>query len=153
MKERKHRYEDAKHATSAAIESGILAGGGAALLRAGTKLKSNGLGFEGDKLTGLEILVKALEQPVRVIAENSGLDGAVVARRILRDKKNSLGFNALTEDYGDMFEMGIVDPTKVTVTALENAVSVASTLMMTECLIVEAPAEEDEAAMEGGHDH
>jgi chaperonin GroEL len=154
VKERKHRYEDAKHATTAAIESGILAGGGAALLRAGAKLKKDGLGFEGDKLTGLEILIKALEQPVRVIAENSGLDGAVVARRILRDKKASYGFNALTEEYGDMFDMGIVDPTKVTLTALENAVSVASTLMMTECLIVEAPAEDDDAAaMEGGHDH
>jgi len=153
VKERKHRYEDAKHATTAAIESGILAGGGAALLRAGAKLEKDGLGFQGDKLTGLEILIKALSQPVRVIANNAGVDGAVVARRILRDKKASFGYNALTETYGDMFEMGIVDPTKVTLTALENAVSVASTLMTTECLIVEAPTDEDAAAMEGGHDH
>jgi len=124
------------------------------LLRAGAKLQKDGLGFSGDKLTGLEILITALQQPVRTIADNAGLDGAVVARRILRDQKATFGFNALTEKYGDMFEMGIVDPTKVTVTALENAISVATTLMTTECLVVEAPTEEDEAAaMEGGHDH
>jgi len=153
VKERKHRYEDAKHATTAAIESGILAGGGAALLRAGAKLEKDGLGFTGDKLTGLQILIKALQMPARTIADNAGLDGAVVALRILRDKKSSFGFNALTEEYGDMFAMGIVDPTKVTLTALENAVSVAATLMTTECLIVEASNDDDAAAMEGGHDH
>ncbi len=153
VKERKHRYEDAKHATTAAIESGILAGGGSALLRAGAKLEKDGLGFTGDKLTGLQILIKALQMPARTIADNAGLDGAVVALRILRDKRSSFGFNALTEEYGDMFEMGIVDPTKVTLTALENAVSVAATLMTTECLIVEAENDDDAAAMEGGHDH
>jgi chaperonin GroEL len=153
VKERKHRYEDAKHATTAAIESGILAGGGSALLRAGAKLEKDGLGFTGDKLTGLQILIKALQMPARTIADNAGLDGAVVALRILRDKRSSFGFNALTEEYGDMFEMGIVDPTKVTLTALENAVSVAATLMTTECLIVEASNDDDAAAMEGGHDH
>ena len=153
VKERKHRYEDAKHATTAAIESGILAGGGSALLRAGAKLEKDGLGFTGDKLTGLQILIKALQMPARTIADNAGLDGAVVALRILRDKRSSFGFNALTEEYGDMFEMGIVDPTKVTLTALENAVSVAATLMTTECLIVEADNDDDAAAMEGGHDH
>ena len=153
VKERKHRYEDAKHATTAAIESGILAGGGSALLRAGAKLEKDGLGFTGDKLTGLQILIKALQMPARTIADNAGLDGAVVALRILRDKKSSFGFNALTEEYGDMFAMGIVDPTKVTLTALENAVSVAATLMTTECLIVEAENDDDAAAMEGGHDH
>lgn len=153
VKERKHRYEDAKHATMAAIESGILAGGGTALLRAAAKMKADGLGLEGDAQTGLEILARALEAPLRTIAENAGLDGAVVSRRVLREKKASYGFNAMTEEYGDLMSMGIVDPTKVTRTALENAVSVAATLMTTECLIVEAPSEEEEAAAEGGHAH
>ena len=155
VKERKHRYEDAKHATTAAIESGILAGGGTALLRAAAGLKKAKLELEGEEVVGVELLAKALEMPVRTIAENAGLDGAVVARQVLREKAAGYGFNALTEKYGDMFEMGIVDPAKVTLTALENAVSVAGTLMTTECLIVEAPSEEDEAAagMEGGHAH
>ena len=155
VKERKHRYEDAKHATMAAIESGILAGGGVALLRAAAGLKKAKLNLEGEEITGMELLAAALEQPVRTIADNAGLDGAVIARQILREKSAGYGFNALTEEYGDMFAMGIVDPTKVTITALENAVSVASTLMTTECLIVEAKTEDNDAAaaMEGGHDH
>lgn len=155
VKERKHRYEDAKHATMAAIESGILAGGGVALLRAAAGLKKAKLNLEGEEITGLELLAAALEQPVRTIADNAGLDGAVIARQILREKSAGYGFNALTEEYGDMFAMGIVDPTKVTITALENAVSVASTLMTTECLIVEAKTEDNDAAaaMEGGHAH
>jgi len=155
VKERKHRYEDAKHATMAAIESGILAGGGVALLRAAGSLKKAKLNLEGEEVTGVELLASSLEQPVRTIAENAGLDGAVIARQILREKAAGYGFNALTEQYGDMFAMGIVDPAKVTVTALENAVSVASTLIMTECLIVEADTEDNDAAaaMEGGHAH
>ena len=155
VKERKHRYEDAKHATMAAIESGILAGGGVALLRAAAGLKKAKLNLEGEEITGMELLAAALEQPVRTIADNAGLDGAVIARQILREKSAGYGFNALTEEYGDMFAMGIVDPTKVTITALENAVSVASTLMTTECLIVEAKTEDNDAAaaMEGGHAH
>ena len=155
VKERKHRYEDAKHATMAAIESGILAGGGVALLRAAATLKKAKLNLVGEEITGVELLASALEQPVRTIASNAGLDGAVIARQILREKDAGYGFNALTEEYGDMFAMGIVDPTKVTLTALENAVSVASTLMTTECLIVEASTEDNDAAaaMEGGHAH
>ncbi|MDA0666354.1 MAG: chaperonin GroEL [Planctomycetota bacterium] len=155
VKERKHRYEDAKHATMAAIESGILAGGGVALLRAAATLKKAKLNLVGEEITGVEILASALEQPVRTIASNAGLDGAVIARQILREKDAGYGFNALTEVYGDMFAMGIVDPTKVTLTALENAVSVAATLMTTECLIVEAKTKDNDeaAAMEGGHAH
>ncbi|MHC4824245.1 MAG: chaperonin GroEL [Planctomycetota bacterium] len=155
VKERKHRYEDAKHATMAAIEGGILAGGGVALLRASASLKKAKLNVDEAEQVGVDLLAKALQQPVRCIAENAGLDGAVVARNVLLEKSAGYGFNALTEEYGDMFEMGIVDPTKVTLTALENAVSVAGTLMTTECLIVEAPSEDDEAAagMEGGHAH
>lgn len=155
VKERKHRYEDAKHATMAAIESGILAGGGVALLRAAVSLKKAKLNLEGEEITGVELLASSLEQPVRCIAENAGLDGAVIARQILRENSAGYGFNALTEEYGDMFAMGIVDPTKVTLTALENAVSVASTLIMTECLIVEADTKDNDAAaaMEGGHAH
>ena len=153
VKERKHRYEDAKHATMAAIESGILAGGGVALLRAAASLKMAKLDVVGEEQVGVDLLAKALEQPLRCIAENAGLDGAVVARNVLLEKSPGYGFNALTEEYGDMFAMGIVDPTKVTLTALENAVSVAGTLMMTECLIVEAPSKDDDAVMESGHAH
>lgn len=143
VKERKHRYEDAKHATAAALAEGILAGGGVALLRAGAALKPSKLGLDGDAATGIEILSRALAQPLRTIASNAGLDGAVVANQVLKQKAAGYGFNALSEEYGDMFEMGIVDPTKVTRTALENAISVATTLMTTDCLIVEAPEDQD----------
>ncbi len=154
VKERKHRYEDAKHATMAAIDSGILAGGGVALLRTADALRKAKLAVNGDEQVGLDILANALEQPLRVIAENAGQDGAVVARNVLRESKAGYGYNALTNEYGGLFNMGIVDPAKVTLTALENAVSVASTLMTTECLIVDAPKDESEdAAMEGGHAH
>ncbi|MFK5956776.1 MAG: chaperonin GroEL [Planctomycetota bacterium] len=155
VKERKHRYEDAKHATMAAIESGILAGGGVPLLRASASLKKAKLNLEGEESVGVELLAAALEQPVRIIAENAGKDGAVIARQILREKDAGYGYNALTCEYGDLFAMGIVDPAKVTLTALENAVSVAATLMTTECLIVEATTEDNDAAaaMEGGHAH
>ena len=149
VKERKHRYEDAKHATAAALAEGILPGGGVALLRAGAALKADKLGLEGDAATGMELLARALEMPVKTIASNAGLDGAVVASRVLKEKAAGYGFNALTESYGDMFEMGVVDPTKVTRTALENAVSVAATLMTTDCLIVEASADnEDEGELD-----
>ena len=154
VKERKHRYEDARHATMAAIESGVLAGGGVAFLRAAEALKRSRLEVQGEEQIGVDLLAKALQQPLRFIAENAGMDGAVVARNVLREKQAGYGFNALTGEYGDLFAMGIVDPAKVALTALENAVSVAATLMTTECLIVEAPKDDsDNSAMEGGHDH
>lgn len=150
VKERKARFEDAKHATQAAIEAGVLPGGGVALLRAAEDL-SDVPGVEG---IGRDILVRALHQPIRTIAENAGQDGSVVVRRVLKEKAFTFGFNALSGEYGDMYAMGILDPAKVTRTALENAVAVASTLMTTDCLIVEAKSKEDATAnsgMEGGY--
>ena len=152
VKERKARFEDAKHATQAAIEAGVLPGGGVALLRAAEALKCEDV--PGEEGVGRNILIRALGQPIRTIAENAGEDGSVVTRRVLKENEFPYGFNALSGEYGDMYAMGILDPVKVTRTALENAVSVASTLMTTDCLIVEAKSDEDETAqagMEGGY--
>ncbi|MCI0343411.1 MAG: chaperonin GroEL [Planctomycetales bacterium] len=145
LKERKARVEDAVHATRAAVEEGILPGGGVALLRARKVLDD--LKLEGDERFAADILRRALESPTRTIAQNAGLDGAVVARRIQLEKKDSYGYDALRDRYGDLFEFGIVDPTKVTRTALENAVSVAGLLLTTDVLVSEIPKEEDD---EGG---
>ncbi len=149
VKERKARIEDSKAATMAALEEGILPGGGTALLKIGDKLK---LDLPEAQSTGANILLRALREPVRVIAENAGMDGSVIARRVLKTRKFAEGYNALDDTYGDLIEMGVVDPTKVTRTALENAVSVAATLMTTDCLVVDAPSDEDDvpAGMESG---
>ena len=141
VKERKHRFEDAKHATTAAIEEGILPGGGIALLRAADAAAKK-VKLEGDEATGAEILYKALAAPIRTIAENAGEDGSVVARRVRKEKGFGFGFDALRNDYGDMFDLGVIDPVKVTRTALENAIAVASTLMSTDCLVVEAETDD-----------
>lgn len=141
VKERKHRYEDAKHATMAAIAEGILPGGGTALLRASDAAAKKSK-LEGDEATGADILFRALSQPIRTIAENAGLDGSVVVRNVRASKAFAHGFDALREQYGDMFDAGVVDPLKVTRTALENAISVAATLMTTDCLIVEAESKD-----------
>ena len=150
-KERKLRYDDAKAAVAAAKEEGVLPGGGVALLRIARELEG-ALKLEGDEAMGLKLLCRALESPLRTIAENAGVDGSIVDRNVLAEKKASYGWNALTGAYGDLYSMGIVDPAKVTRTALENAVSVAATLMTTDCLIVEAPKKED-AAPDAGADH
>jgi chaperonin GroEL len=152
-KERKMRYDDAKAAVAAAKEKGVLPGGGVALLRAARELPA-ALALEGDEKTGLEILCRALEAPARMIAENAGTDGSLVVRRILAEKKFSFGWNALTDQYGDLYALGIVDPAKVAQTALANAVSVAATLMTTDCLIVEAPKKKgaQNAAPDAGND-
>ncbi|RMH01611.1 MAG: chaperonin GroEL [Planctomycetota bacterium] len=148
VKEKKARFEDARNATQAAIEEGILPGGGVALLRAGQALACDG---EDDEALGRRILARALARPLRTIAANAGLDGAVVARNVLREKKFAYGFNALNEKYGDLLEMGVIDPVKVTRTALENAVSVACTLISTDCLVTELP-KEDEGDDQGDYD-
>ncbi len=151
-KERKMRYDDAKHAVTAAREKGVLPGGGVALLRIARELHA-ALKLEGDEKTGLDLLCRALESPARTIAENAGMDGSLVVRRILAEKKFSFGWNGLTGEYGDLYAMGIVDPAKVTATALENAVSVAGTLMTTDCLIVEAPKKKGkDAAQDASQD-
>jgi chaperonin GroEL len=144
MKEKKARVEDALHATRAAYEEGIVPGGGTALLRAQSAL--DGVKLEGeDRQAGIDVLRRALELPCRSIAENAGLDGSVVVRKVKKEK-GAFGYDAEKGVYGDMIEAGIVDPTKVTRSALENAVSVAGMLLTTECLIATAPEPKDEDA-------
>jgi chaperonin GroEL len=134
QKARQHKAEDALSATRAAIEEGIVPGGGVALIRALTSLDK--LGLEGDEKTGLDILRRALEEPVRQISSNAAIDGSVVVQKI-KEGKQSFGFNASTMEFEDLLKAGIVDPTKVVRSALENAASAASMLLTTECLVVE----------------
>ena len=149
MKEKKARVEDALHATRAAVEEGIVPGGGVALIRAITKLE----GLEGDtegETVGIRIIRRALEEPLRQISTNAGVEGAVIVENV-RSKKGSYGYNARTEEYGDMIQMGVVDPTKVVRSALENASSIASLLLTTEAMVTDEPEDEAEAAS-GWHD-
>ncbi|MEC7725727.1 MAG: chaperonin GroEL [Planctomycetota bacterium] len=147
MKERKDLVEDAMHSTRAAIAEGILPGGGTALLKAATALDK--LKVDGDAQFGVDLMKKVVQTPVRTIAENAGIDGAVVARRVLADKSTTHGFNALINAYGDMLEAGVVDPTKVTRSALQNAVSIASLLLTTDCVVTDAKESDDSAGMAG----
>ena len=139
MKEKKARIEDALHATRAAVEEGVVAGGGVALIRAMKALNGGAnLKLEGDEAAGVKIVRQALTAPLRQIAENAGKSGAVVVRRVMESKDNE-GFNALTGEYVDMVKAGIITPTKVERTALQNAAEVAILLLTTDCIIVEAP--------------
>lgn len=144
MKEKKARVEDALHATRAAVEEGIIPGGGVAVLRASKSLE-NLKGDTEDETVGIEIVKRALEEPIRKIAENAGWEGSVVVFKV-RDGKDDFGFNAETEKFENLLQAGVIDPTKVTRTALENAASVASMLLMTEATIVDKPEEEKAAA-------
>ncbi|MEE1003242.1 MAG: chaperonin GroEL [Acutalibacteraceae bacterium] len=135
MKEKKLRIEDALSATKAAVEEGIVAGGGTALLNVIPEVKAVVESSEGDEKTGAQIVLKALEEPVRQIAANAGLDGSVIIAKILESGKVNYGFDAYNEVYGDMIEAGIVDPTKVTRSALQNAASVAAMVLTTESLV------------------
>ena len=128
------------HATRAAVEEGIVPGGGVALIRALTAF--NGLQLVNDELTGANILKRAIEEPVRQIAENAGVDGAVVVEKV-KEGQGDFGFNAATMVYENLIKAGVVDPTKVTRTALENAVSAASMLLTTEALVAELPKKDD----------
>ena len=139
MKERKSRIDDALHATRAAVEEGIIAGGGVTLLRAAEKLAD--LQAHGDEHVGVEIVRRALEEPVRLIAKNAGKEGAVVVERLKREADN-IGYNARTDVFEDMFKAGVVDPTKVTRTALQNAASIAGLLITTDALVTEIPRRE-----------
>jgi chaperonin GroEL len=143
MKERKALVEDALHATRAAIAEGILPGGGTALLKASKVLDS--LDLKGDARFGVELMKVVAQKPVRTIAQNAGIDGAVVARKVLNQKGETFGYNALSGEYGDMFQFGVVDPTKVTRSALQNAVSVATLQLTTDCVITEGKKDEDKA--------
>ena len=150
LKEKKARIEDALHATRAAVEEGVVAGGGVAMIRA-TKVVNGNLNLEGDELTGSKIVRTALLAPLKQIAENAGVSGSVVVRRVLESKDNE-GYNALTNEYVDMFKAGIITPTKVERTALQNAAEVAILLLTTDCIVVEAP-KKDAGGAGHGHDH
>jgi len=141
MKEKKLRIEDALAATKAAVEEGIVAGGGTALLATINKVDELILTLSGDEKTGAEIIRRTLEEPVRQIAKNAGLDGGVIVANIIANKNKNYGFDALKNEYGDMLEKGILDPTKVTRSALQNASSVASTLLTTESIVADLPEE------------
>ncbi|TBH20478.1 chaperonin GroEL [Thermus thermamylovorans] len=154
LKEKKHRFEDALNATRAAVEEGIVPGGGVALLRAIGALDDLLKKLEGDEATGARIVRRALEEPARQIAENAGYEGSVVVQKILSETKNPrLGFNAATGEYVDMVEAGIVDPAKVTRSALQNAASIGSLILTTEAVVAEKPEKKESTpAPAGGGD-
>ena len=147
MKEKKDRIEDALHATRAAVEEGIVAGGGVSLLRAQPLVEA--LNLEGDEQLGVKIVARALEEPLRIIASNAGFEGSVIVNKV-RQESNNIGFNAKTGEYGDMIELGIVDPAKVVRSSLQNAASIAGMLLTTEALITEIPDDKKEASMPQG---
>jgi chaperonin GroEL len=148
LKEKKHRIEDAVSATRAAIEEGIVSGGGTALVQAAKVLKGN-LDLEGDQAAGVSIVRKATAEPLRWIAENAGERGYVVVSKV-EELPAGHGLNAATGEYGDLIAQGVIDPVKVTRSALQNAASIASLLLTTEALVVEKPAEQE---AEAGHGH
>lgn len=152
MKEKKDRVDDAQHATAAAVEEGILPGGGTALLRTIPALDELVKSMEGDMRIGVNIIKKALSAPLRQIAENAGQEGSLVYQKVLAESTNR-GYNALTDQYVDMLEEGILDPMKVTRSALESAASIASLLLTTEATIVEIPEEKPTPAMPAGMDY
>ena len=147
MKEKKARVEDALHATRAAVEEGIIPGGGVGLIRAIPALEK--MKLEGDEQIGVEIVKRALEEPLRQLAQNAGLEGSVVVERVKQEKTN-VGYDVNQNAYVDMIEAGVIDPTKVTRTALENAASIASLLLTTETLVVEKPEKEKTPPLPGG---
>jgi len=140
MKEKKDRVDDALHATRAAVEEGIIAGGGVAFIRAIASLDKV-KGENEDQDTGIAIVRRALEEPLRQISENAGLEGSIVVQKVLGEK-DDFGFNARTDEYGNLYEMGVIDPTKVCRVALENAASISGMLLTTECVIADEPADE-----------
>jgi len=151
LKEKKHRLEDAISATRAAVEEGIVVGGGAALVHAATVLE-NELGFEGDRAVGVRLVRKACDEPLRWIAENAGEEGYVVVSKV-RAMKADEGYNAATDVYGNLVKDGVIDPVKVTRSALANAASIAAMFITTEALVFETPEEKPEVAAGHGHSH
>jgi len=150
MKEKKARVEDALHATRAAVEEGIVSGGGVALLRCIPAI--NKLKLEGDEQIGVDIVRSAVESPLRALASNAGIvDGAVVVQEVL-NRKGNVGYDVAADKYTDLIKAGVVDPAKVTRTALQNAASIAALLLTTECLITDVP-EEEKPMPDHGHDH
>ena len=147
LKERKYRIEDALNATRAAVEEGFVPGGGTALVNAISAVE--GLKAEGDEMTGINIVKRALEEPVRQIAENAGKEGSVIVEK-LKDKKPGIGYNAATDEWVDMVDAGIIDPTKVTRSALQNAASVSAVLLTTEAVVADKPEPKKPAAPQAG---
>ena len=150
MKEKKARVEDALHATRAAIEEGIVAGGGVALIRAQSAL--DGLKLSDEQRFGVQIIRRAIEEPLRQIVGNAGLEGSIVVNKV-KEGKDDFGYNAATDQYGNLIAQGVIDPVKVVRTALQNAASVASLMLTTECLVAERPKDESKSSGGGGHDH
>src|SRR5213595_3593895 len=148
LKEKKARVEDAMHATRAAVEEGIVPGGGVALVRCIPALDK--LKLEGDEAVGVNIVKRALEEPLRQIAQNAGVEGAIVVGRIRESKEEHFGYNAETDEYGDLVKMGVIDPAKVTRLALQNAASVSALMLTTEALVAEIKEEEKKAAAAAG---
>jgi len=148
MKEKKARVEDAMHATKAAVEEGIVPGGGVALIRSIPALDK--LKAAGDEQIGIDIVKRALEEPLRLIVQNAGEEGAVVCEKVRANSNPNYGFDAQAETYGDLVEAGVIDPTKVTRTALQNAASIASLMLTTEALISEIPEKEEKHPMPPG---
>ncbi len=149
MKEKKARVEDALHATRAAVEEGIVPGGGVALLRAQSKIRDWKVEHEDEQI-GVQILLRAMEEPIRQIAQNAGQEGSIVVERVRTAKEINFGYNAQTDTYEDLVEAGVIDPTKVTRTALQNAASIASLLLTTECVVVERKEDDKAPPMPGG---
>jgi chaperonin GroEL len=151
MKEKKARVEDALHATRAAVEEGIVPGGGVALVWCRKALdKVRGGGGDDDEKTGIEIVRRALEEPIRIIVQNAGAEGAIVVGKVKESAKLNYGYNAQTGEFEDLVLAGVIDPTKVTRTALQNAASIAGLLLTTECVVVEKKEKEKMPAMPGG---
>jgi chaperonin GroEL len=144
LKEKKLRIEDALNATRAAVEEGIVPGGGTALVNVIRAVEK--IGAQGDEATGVNIILRALEEPVRAIAANAGMEGSVVIERLKREK-TAMGFNAATGEWVNMIEAGIVDPTKVTRSALQNAASVAAMFLTTEAVVADIPEKEKTPTM------
>jgi chaperonin GroEL len=149
MKEKKARVEDALHATRAAVEEGIVPGGGVSLLWCQKSLDKT-KGHDDDEKTGIEIVRRALEEPIRIIAQNAGAEGAIVVGKVKESKDKNFGYNAQTDKFEDLVASGVIDPTKVTRTALQNAASIASLLLTTECVVVERKEKEKAPPMPGG---
>ncbi len=150
MKEKKARVEDALHATRAAVEEGIVPGGGVALLRAIPVLEKLKKELSGDERTGVEIIQRSIEEPIRQLAANAGLEGSVIVERLKNEKNASLGYDISQDKYVDMYESGVIDPAKVTRTALQNAASIAALLLTTEALVTDLPEKDKAPAMPPG---
>src|SRR5437773_9797747 len=149
MKERKALVEGALHATGAAVEEGIVPGGGVSLLWC-QKALDKARGADDDEKTGIDIVRRALEEPIRIIVQNAGAESAIVVGKVKESAKLNFGYNAQTDEYEDLVAAGVIDPTKVTRTALQNAASIAGLLLTTECVVVEKKEKEKMPAMPGG---